>query len=63
MQGNLSNYANIASYQLFSYQEDTDQSIANGSIWKFVGNVKALSLPIACTLTQVKLNNFFTYRV
>lgn len=56
MQGNLSNHAEIASYQLFAYQEGTDPPTVNGSVWKRVGDVKALPLPMACTLTQVDSN-------
>ncbi|KAK4026275.1 hypothetical protein OUZ56_015284 [Daphnia magna] len=52
MHGNLSNHADIASYQLFAYQEGTDPPTVNGSVWKRVGDVKALPLPMACTLTQ-----------
>ncbi|XP_059353006.1 activating transcription factor 7-interacting protein 1-like isoform X2 [Daphnia carinata] len=52
MQGNLSHHADIASYQLFAYQEGSDPPTVNGSVWKRVGEVKALPLPMACTLTQ-----------
>lgn len=48
-----SNHADIASYQLFAYQEGSDPPLANGTVWKRVGDVKALPLPMACTLTQV----------
>lgn len=53
MHENLSNHADIASYQLFAYQEGPDPPNVNGSVWKRVGDVKALPLPMACTLTQV----------
>jgi len=49
-------HADIASYQLFAYQEGSDPPTVNGSVWKRVGDVKALPLPMACTLTQV---NFY----
>jgi uncharacterized protein (DUF2236 family) len=50
MQG-ASNHADIASYQLYAYQEGSMQP--SPSLWKKVGDVKALPLPMACTLTQV----------
>ena len=49
MQGNLSQHADIASYQLFAYQEGLDPLKVNGSVWKRVGYARALPLPIACT--------------
>lgn len=50
---NLSDkYADIASYQLYAYQEVVGVN-PNTSLWKKVGDVRALPLPMACTLTQV----------
>lgn len=43
-------HADIASYQLFAYQEGS--AAPASSLWKRVGDVKALPLPMACTLTQ-----------
>lgn len=43
-------HADIASYQLFAYQEGS--AFPASSLWKRVGDVKALPLPMACTLTQ-----------
>ncbi|KAL0871686.1 hypothetical protein ABMA27_004203 [Loxostege sticticalis] len=43
-------YEEIASYQLFAYQETS--SPPSTALWKKIGDVKALPLPMACTLTQ-----------
>lgn len=45
-------HADIASYQLYAYQEIPGVNPST-SLWKKVGDVRALPLPMACTLTQV----------
>ncbi|CAL1536883.1 unnamed protein product [Lymnaea stagnalis] len=52
----------IASYQLFAYQE-TETSIPKSTLWKKVGDVKALPLPMACTLTQFQQGNKYHFAV
>lgn len=55
--------AKIASYQIYAYQEG-DTSAGNtvggnlsSDLWRKVGDVKAMALPMACTLTQFTLGN------
>lgn len=54
-------HADIASYQLFAYQEGT--STPSTTLWKKVGDVKALPLPMACTLTQFQEGNKYHFAV
>ncbi|CAH0727147.1 unnamed protein product, partial [Brenthis ino] len=44
------NHEEIASYQLYAYQETSLPP--NTALWKKIGDVKALPLPMACILTQ-----------
>lgn len=55
------NHAEIQSYQLFAYQETAAPSTP--SLWKKVGDVKALPLPMACTLTQFQEGNRYHFAV
>ena len=60
---NLSDkYADIASYQLYAYQEIAGIP-PNTSLWKKVGDVRALPLPMACTLTQFSEGNNYYFAV
>ena len=46
----------IASYQIYSYQETPQQKV-DSTLWKKVGEVKALTLPMAAKLSQVPKGN------
>ena len=52
----------LASYQIYAYQEMPQQK-AETSLWKKVGDVKALPLPMACTLTQFLKGNKYHFSV
>ncbi|XP_067912502.1 activating transcription factor 7-interacting protein 1 isoform X2 [Heterodontus francisci] len=54
--------APVHCYQLYAYHEDPNLKCP--SQWKIIGEIKALPLPMACTLTQFVLGNkyYFTVR-
>ncbi|KAK6645459.1 hypothetical protein RUM43_001736 [Polyplax serrata] len=54
-------HAPISSYQLYAYQEGTAPPAT--SLWKKVGDVKALPLPMACTLTQFMSGHKYHFAV
>ena len=55
-------HAIIASYQIYAYQETAAQT-PTATLWKKVGDVKALPLPMACTLTQFLKGNKYHFAV
>jgi len=55
-------HATIVTYQLYAYQESGAQ-VPDSSLWKKVGDVKALPLPMACTLTQFQAGNKYHFAV
>lgn len=56
-----SEHAEIHSYQIYAYEET--RSVSTTESWKHVGDVKALLLPMAVTLTQFQegTNIFFFF--
>ena len=60
---NLRDYDMVAAYHLFAYQEQPGLGRVDSSLWKKVGDVKALPLPMACTLTQFSQGNKYHFAV
>ena len=54
-------HAAVASYQIYAYQEGS--ASPHSGLWKKVGDVKALPLPMACTLTQFTKGNKYHFAV
>jgi len=52
----LASNATITSYRLYAYQE-SNQERPGSNIWKKIGDLKALPLPMACTLTHFTRGN------
>jgi hypothetical protein len=47
-------HAEISGYQIFAYKE-SPTDIPRSDLWKEIGNVNALPLPMACSLTKVNV--------
>jgi len=58
----LLQHETVISYQIFAYQE-LPNSKPDTSSWKRVGDVKALPLPMACTLKQFSQGNKYHFAV
>ncbi|TRY68243.1 hypothetical protein TCAL_07468 [Tigriopus californicus] len=54
-------HADITFYQIFAYQEGN--AAPSSSLWKKVGDVRALPLPMACTLTQFQKGHKYHFAV
>ncbi|ODN00821.1 Activating transcription factor 7-interacting protein 1 [Orchesella cincta] len=57
------NMAEVTTYQIFACQESLSNSTSRPSQWKRVGDVKALPLPMACTLSQFTDENRYYFIV
>lgn len=60
------NCAAVDSYHLYAYHQESPAgaaSAANASHWKKIGEVKALPLPMACTLTQFVSGSTYYFAV
>lgn len=58
----LNKYETIASYQLFAYKEQNNV-LPKTDNWGKIGDVKALALPMAVTLTQFAAGNRYYFAV
>ncbi|KFM68380.1 hypothetical protein X975_09299, partial [Stegodyphus mimosarum] len=57
-----SNQAKISSYEIFGYQELKQMPITS-SLWVKIGLVQAMSLPMACTLTQFQEGHTYHFSI
>lgn len=55
--------AAVDSYHLYAYHQDNSSSNATQQHWKKIGEVKALPLPMACTLTQFQSGSTYHFAV
>ncbi len=54
-------HAAVKKYQIFAYQEAAAPPTVD--LWKSVGAVNALKLPMACTLTQFQAGHKYHFSV
>ncbi|XP_070711299.1 activating transcription factor 7-interacting protein 1 isoform X2 [Pempheris klunzingeri] len=55
--------ATVDSYHLYAFHQDNSSSNAAQQHWKKIGEVKALPLPMACTLTQFQSGSTYHFAV
>lgn len=55
--------APVDSYHLYAFHQDSSNSNAAQQHWKKIGEVKALPLPMACTLTQFQSGSTYHFAV
>lgn len=57
----INQHEEVESYQIYAYQETSLSPLSK--LWKKIGDVKALPLPMACTLTQFTKGNKYHFAV
>lgn len=55
--------AAVDSYHLYAFHQDNSNSSAAQQHWKKIGEVNALPLPMACTLTQFQSGSTYHFAV
>ncbi|KAM9792104.1 activating transcription factor 7-interacting protein 1 [Neosynchiropus ocellatus] len=55
--------ATVESYHLYAYHQENPNSSVGQPHWKKIGEVKALPLPMACTLTQFQSGSTYHFAV
>lgn len=55
--------ANVESYHLYAFHQDNSSGNVAQQHWKKIGEVKALPLPMACTLTQFQSGSTYHFAV